>query len=273
MAWSTVVASFASFSPAAWAALVAASFGGALLTFFSGFGLGTILLPVFALFFPPAEAVAATAVVHFATNVFKLGLLRRAIDAHVLRPFALTAVPAALVGAWLLGWLAVQTPLATWAALGHTGVVRPLDLALAVAVAAFALLELVPATRLPSLKPQHLPVGGLLSGFFGGLSGHQGALRSLFLIKAGMSTEGYVATGVAIALLVDLARLAVYAGGAHTWSTGGAAGPLAVGIAAAIAGAWLGRQWLHKVTLAGLQRLVAGLLLAYAAGLGLGLLR
>ena len=33
------------------------------LTLFSGFGLGTILMPVFALFFPLPLAIAATAVV------------------------------------------------------------------------------------------------------------------------------------------------------------------------------------------------------------------
>jgi hypothetical protein len=272
MSWHDVLASFAAFSPAAWAALVATSFGGALLTFFSGFGLGTILLPVFALFFSPAEAVAATAVVHFSTNAFKLGLLRGAVDPAVLRPFALSAVPASLVGAWLLGWLAGQAPLVTWSCLGRVCEVRPVDVAIALTVATFALLELVPATRLPALKPQHLPLGGVLSGFFGGLSGHQGALRSMFLLKAGLGPEGYIATGVAIALLVDVARLGVYATQAPTWSVGLTAGPLAVGVGSAVTGAWLGRRWLHKVTLAGLQRLVAGLLLAYAVGLGLGLL-
>jgi len=40
------------------------------LTLFSGFGLGTVLMPVFALFFPLPLAIAATAVVHFANNIF-----------------------------------------------------------------------------------------------------------------------------------------------------------------------------------------------------------
>ena len=38
---------------------------GSALTFFSGFGLGTILVPVFALFFPIELAIALTAIVHF----------------------------------------------------------------------------------------------------------------------------------------------------------------------------------------------------------------
>jgi uncharacterized protein len=35
------------------------------LTFFSGFGLGTILVPVFTLFFPIEIAIALTAIVIF----------------------------------------------------------------------------------------------------------------------------------------------------------------------------------------------------------------
>jgi hypothetical protein len=53
------------------------------LTFFSGFGLGTLLLPAFALFFPVEQAVALTAVVHFLNGLFKLGLVGRHADCRV----------------------------------------------------------------------------------------------------------------------------------------------------------------------------------------------
>ena len=39
------------------------------LTLFSGFGLGTLLMPVVALFFPLELAIAMTAIVHLANNV------------------------------------------------------------------------------------------------------------------------------------------------------------------------------------------------------------
>ncbi|WP_324712199.1 hypothetical protein [Flavobacterium columnare] len=48
------------------------AFIGAGLTLFSGFGLGTLLLPVFGLFFPIEIAITLTALVHFLNNVFKL---------------------------------------------------------------------------------------------------------------------------------------------------------------------------------------------------------
>jgi len=45
------------------------------LTLFSGFGLGTLLMPVFAIFFPIEIAIAMTAIVHLANNIFKLALV------------------------------------------------------------------------------------------------------------------------------------------------------------------------------------------------------
>ena len=52
-----------------------AAFATAILTFFSGFGLGTILVPVFAIFFPIELAIALTGVVHFGNNIFKIVLV------------------------------------------------------------------------------------------------------------------------------------------------------------------------------------------------------
>lgn len=43
------------------------------LTLFSGFGLGTLLMPVVALFFPLELAMAMTAMVHLANNLSRLG--------------------------------------------------------------------------------------------------------------------------------------------------------------------------------------------------------
>ena len=72
------------------------------LTFFSGFGLGTLLMPAFAIFFPLPHAIAYTAVVHLANNLFKSGLMFRHVDWAVFIPFSLFSMPAAFIGALLL---------------------------------------------------------------------------------------------------------------------------------------------------------------------------
>ena len=76
------------------------------LTLFSGFGLGTVLMPAFALFFPVPVAVAATAVVHLANNLFKVGLVGRKANWSVVVKFALPGALAAMAGAALLNLFA-----------------------------------------------------------------------------------------------------------------------------------------------------------------------
>src|SRR4030043_82629 len=79
-----------------------AAFFTAILTFFSGFGLGTILMPVFAIFFPIDIAIALTGVVHFSNNLFKISLVGKHADKTVLLRFGIPAIIASFAGAWLL---------------------------------------------------------------------------------------------------------------------------------------------------------------------------
>lgn len=55
-----------------------------------------------------------------------------------------------------------------------------------------------------------LPIGGILSGFFSGLSGNQRTLRSAFLIRAGLFKKAFIATAVVLSTFVDLTKLAIY---------------------------------------------------------------
>lgn len=237
------------------------------LTFFTGFGLGTLLLPAFALFFPVERAVALTAVVHFLTGLFKLALVGRHADARAALLFGVPAVAAALAGAWALLYLAELPPLAEYALFGRAMRVQPAKVVVGVVLVLFALAEVVPGLSGVAFPPKYLPIGGILSGFFGGLAGTQGALRSAFLVRAGLSKEGFIATGAAIACLIDVSRLWAY--GAAVWRERAAIdyGLLAAAVAAAFAGAVVGNVWLRKVTLAGVQRVVAGMLFVVAAGL------
>ena len=245
---------------------------GASLTLFSGFGLGTILLPVFALFFPVELAVALTGVVHFLNNVFKVGMLRRDIAWPVVLRFGLPAMVAAWGGAMLLVSLAKMPLIGSYMLLGNTFTVSPIKVVIAVLLAAFAMVELAPEGRLPEFQVRFLPIGGILSGFFGGLSGHQGAFRTMFLLRAGLGKEAFLASGSAIALCVDLTRLSTYLVQfraldlAANWTT------IVVASLAAFLGSYVGGKLVSKVTLAGVQRLVSVLLLLMAVALGMGLI-
>ena len=243
-----------------------------MLTFFSGFGLGTLLLPAFALFFPVEQAIAMTAVVHFLNALFKVLLVGRHADRGVVLRFGLPAIAASVLGAWLLARLAAST--STWSLelLGHAFAVSPVKLVVGVLLLAFTLLELLPRFRGMAFDRRYLPLGGVLSGFFGGLSGMQGALRSAFLARAGLDKAAFIGTGVLIAALVDLSRLGVYARGLDATGHGLDYGLLAAAVLAAFAGALLGNRFLAKATMPGIQRLVAVLLVLVAVGLVTGVL-
>jgi uncharacterized protein len=242
------------------------------LTFFSGFGLGTLLLPAFALFFPAEVAVALTAVVHLLNSLFKLLLVGRRANFKVAMRFGLPAVLAAFAGARLLVWLSELRPIVSYELAGRTFEVTPIKLAISILMLCFAALEVWPRFKQLRISPRYLPMGGLLTGFFGGLSGHQGALRSAFLVRAGLAKEAFVATGVVIAAVVDLTRLAVYSErflGERITDNGSL---LLAAVGAAFTGAFLGNRLLEKVTMGSIEVIVTLMLAAVAIGLGSGLL-
>lgn len=242
-----------------------------LLTFFSGFGLGTILTPVFAIFFPVEVAIALTGVVHFLNNIFKLALVGGHADKEAVLKFGIPAFFAALLGAFLLMRISDLAPLHKYILGGKEFVITPVKLTVAVLLITFALMESVP--RLKKLEfGKHLFLGGVLSGFFGGLSGNQGALRSAFLIKAGLPKEAFIATGIVIACIVDFSRLGIYF---SRFSSSGLDENLTLVIAAtvsAFAGAFIGSKLLKKVTLDVVQVIITIMLIVLSIAIGLGLI-
>jgi uncharacterized membrane protein YfcA len=123
-----------------------------------------------------------------------------------------------------------------------------------------------------SIKKDKLWIGGLLSGFFGGLSGHQGALRSAFLINSGLSKESFVATGIAIALTVDAVRMAIYTSKYVKAGFTDHVSILVVALLAAFSGAISGRILLKKITFRIIRYVVALLLIIVGVGLITGLI-
>ena len=242
------------------------------LTLFSGFGLGTLLMPVVALFLPVEVAIAVTAIVHLANNLFKLALVGKKADRSVLWRFGAPAVIAALLGAWLLNALSGLPTLFEYQWLGRAFAVSAVKFIIGVLILAFVWLELSPTFAKKTFDARYLPVGGVLSGFFGGLSGHQGAFRSMFLLKSGLDSQRFIATGVVLAVLVDVARMLVYG---WNFSTNTVTIQWAMVLSASLAafvGAYLGAKVLHKVTLRTIQRVVSVLLILIGLGLVTGLL-
>ena len=166
----------------------------AALTVPAGFGLATMLTPVILLWLPPHEAVAAVAIIHGAHNAWKLKLLRANVDFTAVKRYGWALVIGAIIGAVL-----------------HSHI--PSDPLLLVVGIALIILPILSVTerwtniRLPDSEDR---IGGFGSGFFGGLTGHQGALRAMFLQKRLPDKVAYAATASILALAVDLTRIPIY---------------------------------------------------------------
>ncbi len=250
----------------------AAALFASLLTLFSGFGLGTLLLPVFALFFPLNVSVAMTAIVHLLNNLFKLALFGRYADRATVMRFGIPAVLAAMAGAWTLLWLSGLSPLTSYHIFERDFHVTPVKLIIALLMLLFAVIELVPAFDKLSFEKKYLPFGGLMSGFFGGLSGHQGALRSAFLIRCGLTKESFIATGVMVACLVDVTRISVYTAHFSLSGIGDNFLLLLTATASAFLGVFAGTRLVKKVTMRTIQIIVSFMLAVIALGLGTGII-
>ncbi|MBL8764963.1 MAG: TSUP family transporter [Phycisphaerae bacterium] len=265
------------------ALIAAVAFGASALTFVSGFGLGTLLLPAFAAFVPLPVAIAATAVVHLANNMLKLDLVWGRGYAPTARRFIPPAIAGSALGALALGVLGAVPPIMVYALGASRHEITPVKLTLAAVIAIFSLMELLPRWRETAFNPALVPLGGFLSGFFGGLAGHQGALRSAFLLRLGLSKEAFVAIGVLASVAVDATRLTFYALApvlvagpsvmqqARSIHQEGAWGLVGTGVTASFLGTLLGRRLMKSASFAGIRILVGVMLLFFAFAVAAGL--
>lgn len=248
----------------------------AFLTFYTGFGLGTLLLPAFALFMPVQHAIAATAVVHLLNNLWKAALVGRYVERSLIIPFGVSSAAGAFFGAWFLAALGTPAVLAVWHASDRTFGITAVNVTVGAVMLGFAILELMPGLDSLSFHKRLAIPMGLASGFFGGLSGHQGALRSAFLSRSVLSPRALVATRCVCACIVDFTRLGVYLG-----ATGAAwasfsdlkqASLIVWAAGSALAGSLIGSRLLDKATMPVLRRLTGVALVVLAIALAAGLL-
>lgn len=161
----------------------------------SGFGIGSILTPLLALWVGTKLAVALVSIPHFIGTALRFVVIRQHVDRRVLWSFGLTSAAGGLIGAILHIWL-------------RSAVLGYVLGALLVFAGVMGLSGL--AARM-SFGRRTAWVAGALSGLFGGMVGNQGGIRSAALLGFNLQRDAFVATATAIALLIDLCRMPVYA--------------------------------------------------------------
>jgi uncharacterized protein len=160
----------------------------------SGFGIGSVLTPLVSIRIDTKVAVAIVSFPHLVGTLVRFIRLRKHINRRVAFSFGTASAVGGLGGAllnayasgpalsYILGTLLVFAGLS-----GITGFADHLR-----------------------LSGPWLWIAGLGSAALGGLVGNQGGIRSAAMLGFHLTKESFVATGTAIALVVDAARVPVY---------------------------------------------------------------
>lgn len=166
----------------------------AALTLMTGFGLGTILTPIFLIFYDVKIAILIVAVVHLSNNLLKVFLFFKHINLSILKRFGVLVLVGSLVGATLQGTM-------------DSSIVKIL---LGLSLIFLGLKEVLGLGEKMRFPQKVDFIGGFFSGLMGGFVGNQGAIRSAFLLNYRISKEAFVATAAVLASIVDIARIPVY---------------------------------------------------------------
>jgi uncharacterized membrane protein YfcA len=211
----------------------------------AGFGIGSVLTPVFALRGDMPLAVAAVSIPHIAATALRLWLMRHHIDGRIVRTFGIMSAAGGLIGALLQQ--VVQ----------HRGLVIVFG-GLLMFAGVGGLTGLSERMRFGRTSAW---IAGVLSGAFGGLVGNQGGIRSAALLSFDIEPARFVASATAAALLVDVARMPVYLVSEADRLAG--LGPLiAIAVAGAVAGTIGGERVLRRIPPPIFKKLVSLLVLA-----------
>lgn len=215
------------------------------VTLMSGFGVGTLLTPVFTMIYDIKTAVFLVAIIHLTNNLFKCGLFAKYLEKKIFLRFGVISIVGAVVGSLFYGSVNATV----------------LKVILGMFLVLVGVHEFLPFGQNWTL-PRHFDfVGGFASGLLGGLIGNQGAIRSAYLLNYQISKETFVATAASIAILIDVSRIPVYVLKEMELfrDVGWGLGIVAV---AAIGGTFLGKKLLSIVSLQRFRALIGVFLIA-----------
>ena len=228
-------------------------FGGGVASV-AGFGIGSLLTPAIALTTGTKVAVAAVSIPHAIGTSLRLWRFRREVDWTIVRRFGITSAAGGLTGAVLNTWATS----------------RALELVFGSLLVLAGASQVTEYAKRWQLRGALAWLGGALSGFFGGLVGNQGGIRTAAMLGFEIDKRQFVATTTAVALLIDLARVPVYLAVeterlTRLWPT------IAVATIGVVAGTLAGEQLLDRVPEQRFRQVVGMLLLLLGTSFLIGI--
>lgn len=210
----------------------------------AGFGIGSLLTPLFALKTGTALAIGAISIVHFLGTLLRFLIRRKYINKRILLTFGITSAIGGLIGA-----------------LFHNILYSPILTFIFACLLIFAgITGLSGISEKWHLHGKSVWIAGAISGLFGGLVGNQGGIRSAAMFGLDLKEKEFVATATGIALAVDLVRMPVYF--TFQWKEILSVWPLVVISAIGVLiGTEIGVWTLHKIPETLFKRIVSGIIL------------
>ena len=164
----------------------------------SGGGAGLVLIPLLHWLLPSAVVPFALTVGTFTSSATRIAVFKKNIRWSIVRWFVPFALPAVLLGAWLIKYL------------------NPLYLQVLVGI-----FLIVHVTHLFKTKEQQhrdekpysrlvLAIVGFLAGFVSGITGAIGLLFNRFYLRYGLTNEEIVATRAANDIVLHAIKLCIY---------------------------------------------------------------
>lgn len=222
---------------------VAACAAGAIAAV-TGFGIGSLLTPLFNVRYDMPLAVALVSIPHFVATGLRLWIMRQDVNRRVLVSFGLMSAAGGLTGALLQrvvsgrGLTILLGVLLTFAGIaGLTGLAERL--------------------RLGRTSGR---IAGIVSGVLGGLVGNQGGIRSAALLGYDLSPAAFVATATAAGVIVDIARMPVYIVTEQTRLSQETL-LIAIAVIGVVAGTFVGQRLLKQLPESRFRKVVALLVL------------
>ncbi len=206
------------------------TFLAALIGTISGFGISTVMIPVMLLFYPLPIALLFVGIIHLCGDIWKMLLFKKGANLKLVLGFGIPGIILSYLGATLS--LNVSNQL--------------LKKLLGVFLIIYVIYLFtkrkwkIPKTNITSV------IGGSLSGFFAGIFGVGGAIRSAFLAAYNLPKENYLYTAGVIAFFIDVSRISKYlTGGVRLDKTLGLL--LIVLVPLSLLGAYLAKKIVNKV--------------------------
>lgn len=160
----------------------------------TGFGTSTIMIPVLLLFFPLPQTLLIVGIIHWFGDIWKLILFRSGIRWKLILTFGVAGIATSYLGASIV----FEVP---------EGALQQILGGFLLGYVLFIFLQ--PKFKVPQSSATAV-TGGALSGFFAGIFGVGGAVRTAFLAAFDLPKAVFISTTGAIALFIDSTRVATY---------------------------------------------------------------